>query len=220
VLITNNVVSDKVYIEYLRKIGKLGKKSTLKQFKEFKSTNWGKEFELSEEFYELGICRAVTKKRLFSIITGTAIKGKYSTKGIKSSLRYLKASFIEKSPSDDQSKYNLVERCNDLLCIFEDTFTLLTKGKDYYIYRNNAGDKSTSIYFDYYKRDSFMKMTDDIKRLTSKENVVYLFSLNNEIDENEEKILKDNISSVDIKVIPSKIYEIYKKIIDDLKRDY
>jgi len=63
-------------------------------------------------------------------------------------------------------------------------------------------------------------MTNEIKKLAMKESVVYLFSLNNEIDEHEEKILKENIKTIDIKPVPSKIYEIYKKIVDDLKRDY
>ena len=220
VLITNNEISDKVYIDYLRSTGRLSKKSTMKQFKEFKSTTEAKEFELTNEFLELGICRAVTKKRLSSIITGTAKKGKYSTKGIQSSLRYLKASFIERSLNDDQSKYNLVEHCNDLLCILEDTFVLVKKAKEYYIYKDNSSNKLTAIYFDYYKKDSFIEMTNEIKKLAMKESVVYLFSLNNEIDEHEEKILKENIKTIDIKPVPSKIYEIYKKIVDDLKRDY
>lgn len=220
VLITNNEISDKVYVEYLRSTGKLNKKSTLKQFKEFRATNWAKEFEASTKFSELGICRSVTKNRLSKIITGTAIKGKYSSKGINASLRYLKASFVEKSPSDDQTKYNLVERCNDLLCILEDTFKLVKKGKNYYVYKNNGGEKSTSIYFEYYKKDSFMEMVEEIRSLEAKENVIYLFSLNNEIDANEEKLLIENISPVNVKPIPSKMYEIYKKVIEDLKRDY
>ena len=65
-----------------------------------------------------------------------------------------------------------------------------------------------------------MEMVEEIRSLEAKENVIYLFSLNNEIDANEEKLLIENISPVNVKPIPSKMYEIYKKVIEDLKRDY
>ena len=46
------------------------------------------------------------------------------------------------------------------------------------------------------------------------EKIVYMFSTDNVID----KKLFENISNITVKPIPSKIYEIYKEIVEDIKR--
>jgi adenine-specific DNA-methyltransferase len=158
--------------------------------------------------------------RLKTVITGTRVDGSKYSEGIDTSIEYFITNFIEDDSSKDQAKYNLVEQCNDLLCVLEDTFVKVEKSRDYYIYKNKLETKSTAIYFNYFQNESFAEMLESVKKIGCSENVIYLFSLNNEIDENEAMIIKKTIKSFEMKPIPSKMYEIYKKIVDDLKRDY
>ena len=74
------------------------------------------------------------------------------------------------------------------------------------------GDKHTFIYSDYYSEEPF---SDFIKLIESVdgERIVYMFSTDNVIDEN----LFKNID-VKPKPIPNKIYEIYREIVEDIKR--
>ena len=77
-----------------------------------------------------------------------------------------------------------------------------------------------SIYNNYFDEKTFNEMLDKIKNLNHKENIIYYFSLDNNVDEAlEEKVISKINGSV-VKPIPSKIYEIYKRISDDIKREY
>ena len=60
---------------------------------------------------------------------------------------------------------------------------------------------------------SFEKFKDSIKNCNG-EKVVYFFSLTNAIDE----VLFSDIKDIVLKPVPSKMYEIYKEIIEDIKR--
>lgn len=124
---------------------------------------------------EGNIMTDVCYPRIKTVITGIRPDGTKYSDGIPANVQYFKTAFIEDDPSKDQAKYNLVEHCNDLLCILEDTFILIKRAKDYYIYKDNSNNKLTAIYFDYYKKDSFIEMTNEIKKLAMNESVVYLF---------------------------------------------
>ena len=60
---------------------------------------------------------------------------KYSD-GIKTNLRFFEVDYIESLLSKDQSKYNLVERCDGLLNIMENIFDKVKYGKNFNIYLN------------------------------------------------------------------------------------
>lgn len=169
---------------------------------------------------ENNIMTDVCYPRLKTVITGIRPDGTKYSDGIPANLRYFKSDFIDNSPSKDQSKYDLVEKCNDMLCISEDSFDMIDNSNSYYIYENKHADKLMSIFFDYFNKEQFDKMISKIKNNSSENKIIYLFSLNNEIDSNEKQIILDNIPDAIIKPIPSKMYEIYKKIVDDLKRNY
>ncbi len=167
---------------------------------------------------ENNIMHNVCYPRLKTVITGEKIDGEYFGEKHKASLKYFKASFVEDNVSKDQSKYNLVEKCDGLLNIKENIFDKVMGDLDFNIY-NNA-DKSMAIYNNYYDKLSFDKMMDKLSNLNKKENIVYYFSLDNNVDESIENYVKDKIKNATVKPIPSKIYEIYKKISDDLIREY
>ena len=167
---------------------------------------------------ENNIMHNVCYPRLKTVITGEKIDGEYFGEKHKASLKYFKASFVEDNVSKDQSKYNLVEKCDGLLNIKENVFDKVIGDVDFNIY-NNA-DKAMAIYNNYYDKLSFDKMMDKLSNLNKKDNIVYYFSLDNNVDESIENYVKDKIKNATVKPIPSKIYEIYKKISDDLIREY
>lgn len=167
---------------------------------------------------ENNIMHNVCYPRLKTVITGEKIDGEYFGEKHKASLKYFKASFVEDNISKDQSKYNLVEKCDGLLNIKENIFDKVMGDLDFNIY-NNA-DKAMAIYNNYYDKLSFDKMMDKLSNLNKKENIVYYFSLDNNVDESIENYVKDKIKNATVKPIPSKIYEIYKKISDGLIREY
>lgn len=136
------------------------------------------------------------------------------------SLKYFKADFIEDNESKDQSKYNLVENCDGLLNIKENVYDVIQKELNFSIYSNFNENKVMGIYNNYFEQKSFQDMITKIKLTNQKNNIIYYFSLDNNVDKSIEELVLKEIPNAVVKPIPSKIYEIYKKISDDLKREY
>ena len=169
---------------------------------------------------ENNIMTEVCYPRLKTIITGEREDGTKYSDGLKANLRYFRTSFMETTLSGDQDKYNLVERCDGLLNIKENIFDKADSGTNFNIYLNKEDNRAMGIYNNYYETNSFEEMLLKIKNLNMANNIIYYFSLDNNVDEALEKLVKKAISNVDVKPIPSKIYEIYRKISEDLKREY
>ncbi len=169
---------------------------------------------------EGNIMSDVCYPRIKTVVTGKREDGTKYSDGIDANVRYLKASFVDDNPSKDQAKYDLVEQIDSLICITENTFDHIVNDNSFNLYTNLNKDKITAIYNDYYEKKSFDNMLEKIGNNNSADNMVYYFSLDNNIDETLEKIVKDKLPNANVKPIPSKIYEIYKKIAEDLRRDY
>ena len=161
---------------------------------------------------EDNICYDVTYPRIKTVITGKRQDGTEYNEGISANLMYYKTDFIKDSKNTDQAKYCLVEKVDELLCIIEETYIEKERTDYYSHYESLSGDKHTFIYSDYYSEEPF---SDFIKLIESVdgERIVYMFSTDNVIDEN----LFKNID-VKPKPIPNKIYEIYREIVEDIKR--
>jgi len=162
---------------------------------------------------EKNICTDVTYPRLKTVITGIRPNGTKYSDGINANLNYFKCGFIPKIENTDQAKYNLVEKVNNLLCIQEDVFKLLETSTNHYVYQSNDREKEVFIYIDYYEKNSFLKFKRRILESKARQKVVYMFSIDNVVDD----LLFKGIKSVEIKPIPSKIYEIYKDIVEEIK---
>jgi adenine-specific DNA-methyltransferase len=169
---------------------------------------------------ENNIMTEVCYPRLKTIITGEREDGTRYSEGLKANLRYFKTGFMKSTLSRDQDKYNLVERCDGLLNIKENIFDKADFGTNFNIYFNKEESKVMGIYNNYFETDSFEDMLGKIKKINMNKNIIYYFSLDNSIDEALEELVKKTIYNVDVKPIPSKIYEIYSKISEDLKREY
>ena len=162
---------------------------------------------------ENNICTDVTQPRIKTIITGHRQDGSEYSEGIPANLMYYKTDFIKDSQDTDQAKYCLVEKVDELLCIIEETYVKKERTDYYSHYETLAGNKHTFIYSDYYSADPFSDFINLIDSVDG-EKIVYMFSTDNVIDER----LFENINNVTLKPIPSKIYDIYKEIVEDIKR--
>lgn len=162
---------------------------------------------------ENNICTDVTYPRLKTVITGIRPDGTKYSDGIHANLIYYKTDFIKDSSNTDQAKYCLVEKVDELLCISEDIFIQLERNDYSSHYVSNDETRHMFIYSDYYNEIKFNEFKQRVLNASGTK-VVYIFSSDNNVDET----LFEGIKNVEVKPIPSKIYEIYKEIVEDIKR--
>lgn len=162
---------------------------------------------------ENNICEEITYQRIKTVITGKRKDNSKYSDGLDGSLYYFKTDFINDENNTDQAKYNLVEKVDSLLCIKEDLYIQKHRNKFSSSYTNVNEDRYMFIYNDYYNENSFNSFKEIIRKTNGKK-TVYVFSTDNIVDET----LFDDVGDVEIKPIPSKIYEIYKEIAEDIKR--
>ena len=162
---------------------------------------------------ENDICTGVTYPRLKTVISGEKPDGSKYSDGIPANMYYFKTSFIEDQKNTDQAKYNLVANADSYLCILENVFDLVERNDYSSHYSSDDGLKHLFIYNDFFNQEKFAEFK---KRICSAkgERVVYVFSSENELDESLFLDLPDVVA----KPIPSKIYEIYKHISEEIKR--
>jgi adenine-specific DNA-methyltransferase len=219
IITTLNEVSDAVLTTYLRTEGLLPQKSTKKQLSSYKLSNEYQQLIKSDDYFDLGIINRVTYERIKRILNGTAKKGKYNSTSLTGNLRFFRTRHLESASSKDQNKYNLVEKVNGLLCFLEDSYDEFDKGNGWTIYSSNDKSRYLGIFTDYFSENEFSCFLNHLKDVKG-EIIIYSFSLDNNVDKNIEEIVEENLSNAIVKAIPTKIYEIYRKIIDDVKRDY
>ena len=162
---------------------------------------------------EGNICSDIAYPRIKTVISGKRQDGSEYSNGIPVNLMYYKTDFIKDSNDTDQAKYCLVEKVDELLCIIEETYLAKERTDHYSHYETFSGEKHSFIYSDYYSEEPFQQFLDLINSVDGKK-IVYMFSTDNIVDEKLFKGLKD----ITVKPIPSKIYEIYKEIVEDIKR--
>ena len=162
---------------------------------------------------EGNICTDITYPRIRTVITGERLDGSKYSDGIPANMMYYQVDFIEDSNDTDQAKYCLVEKVDELLCIIEETYVARERTDYYSHYETLTGDRHTFIYSEYYNELQFEEFVDHINA-ASGEKTVYMFSTDNSVDIR----LFEGMDDVTVKPIPSKIYEIYKEIVEDIKR--
>lgn len=162
---------------------------------------------------ENNICTDITYPRIKTVITGKRADGSDFSDGIPANLMYYKTDFIEDSRNTDQAKYSLVEKVDELLCIIEETYVAKERTDSFSHYESLNGEKHTFIYSDYFSDKPFSEFEQMINGIEG-EKAVYIFSTDNTLDER----LTERFCGATVKPIPSKIYEIYKEIVEDIKR--
>ena len=167
-------------------------------------------FVLCQSAEENDIAKTITYQRLKTVLTGKRNDGSKYSDGIPDNLYYFKTDFIKNETNSEQAKYNLVEKVDALLCIAENIFDEVERND--YSSHFISGNKHLFIYNDYYNVDKFKEFKDRVLSANG-EKTVYVYSSDNNVDET----LFDS-SDIVVKPIPSKIYEIYKEIVEDIKR--
>ena len=149
------------------------------------------------------ICTDVCYPRLKKVIKGYRNSKGEKIEGLGGNLKYFKTSFVDSEPTN-QNKKIMVEQSTEMLCLKEDCFELVKKGKQFKIFKNN-NDKYLGIIYYYDGIESFKK---EILKLDKKINT-YVFSLTDEVDYEE---FEDIRSLITLKPIPSAILNIYNRI--------
>lgn len=156
--------------------------------------NNGNGYKIAED-----ICYPRVKK----VIEGYKnLKGE-KVEGLGGNLKYLKTDFVD-AESTDRNKRKLVDKSTEMLCLKEDCFDELIKGRDFRIFTNSQ-DKNLSVIYD---DDGIEPFKKEAKKLRKKF-VVYVFSLDESAREEE---FEDVAKWVELKPIPAVILNVYKKI--------
>lgn len=159
---------------------------------------------------ENNICTGVTYPRLKTVISGIRPDATKYSEGLPNNLFYFKTDFVKDENNTEQARYSLVEKVDGLLCIAENIFEEVERND--YSSHYKSKNKHLFIFNDYYSKEKFYEFKQRIlKTIGSK--IVYIYSSNNDVDPT---LINDK--DVIIKPIPSKIYEIYKEIVEEIKR--
>ena len=178
-----------------------------------KEDGWNRQFilcsnrENTKENPEKNICRDITYERNKRVIEGYTNAKWEQIKGLGGNLRYYKTTFINKNPSIDDLRYSFIHKCDDLLCIKENTFTKVSFGEEIEeikIFHNK--NHFTVILYDMLY---FAKAKEILELFPDKEISFYAFSMSKTMITEEIAHIWKNIV---LENIPDEILETYEKI--------
>jgi len=141
--------------------------------------------------------------RIKKIISGYKREDGTYERGVKSNMKYFKTAFVDAKPTD-RNKKKLVDKSTEMLCLREDCFDEVKKGKDFRIFKNSQNKYLGVIYDD----DGIEFFKKEAKKM-KKRFVVYVFSLDESAREEE---FEDMADMVQLKPIPAVILNVYKRI--------
>lgn len=156
---------------------------------------------------EKNICRNITYERVKRVMQGyTNAKGDVIQWLWGGNLRYYTTEFIKKEKAADDLRQKFIYLCDELLCIKEDTFTVLNSDycsdqlRCYY-----KKDHYTVILYDVWQMDKLQQLIAGLNGQIS----LYLFSLSKDAYEEELLVFRDKVK---IENVPDDILETYHKI--------
>lgn len=159
---------------------------------------------------ENNICQDTTYPRIKTVIKGLRPDGSKYSDGIDANLYFFETDFMSDEANTEQAKYNLVEKVDSLLCIKENIFDLEERTDFSSHYKQN--NRHLFIYNDYFNEAKFSLFKNNVLKCDG-EKIVYIYSSDNNVDET---LFIE--SDIQVKPIPAKIYEIYKEIVEGIKR--
>ncbi|MBT4209581.1 MAG: site-specific DNA-methyltransferase [Candidatus Komeilibacteria bacterium] len=147
---------------------------------------------------EENICREKCYPRISNVIKGYSNK-----KGLGGHLKYYKTDFVD-GQSTDKNKKALVDKSTEMLCIKENCFNSVKRGKNFVIFKDGDNKYLGIIYDD----DGIEPLKKEVNRL-KKKFIVYVFSLDDSAREEE---FEDVGEWVEPKPIPAVILNVYKRV--------
>ncbi len=149
------------------------------------------------------ICEEVCYPRIKNVINGYKNPREKKVKALGGNLKYFKTDFVDATPTD-KNKKKLVDESTEMLCLKEECFDKVKKGRYFNIFTNNQG-KFLGIIYDDEAIDLFKK---EVKKM-KKKFIVYVFSLDESAREEE---FEDVADLVELRPIPAVILNVYKRI--------
>jgi len=156
-----------------------------------------------------GVASSVCYPRIKNVILGykeISKSGKF-IKGLDGNLQYFKTNFIKRTKNRDQVRFDLTDKCTEMLCVKDNIFNLEKEAKNYKIFSSNDKKRFLCVYYSFIKNEVSDFITD-IKKLNGEKNI-YMFSDTKEVDLS----LFQEIKNAHIEAIPEPILEIYKELI-------
>ncbi|MCC6323509.1 site-specific DNA-methyltransferase [Candidatus Nomurabacteria bacterium] len=135
------------------------------------------------------------------------INGNKNVKKLGGNLQYFKTELIKKTDNKDQARFDLTQKCTEMLCLKENIFNLEKEKEDYKIFSSNKKDKFLCVYYNLYD-ESFCEFVKEIKKLKGKKQI-YVFSIDGKVD----KDLFKGVNDFEVEEIPQKIIDIYKQLV-------
>lgn len=123
--------------------------------------------------------------------------------GLKNNLRHFRTAFVSSTPTDE-NKRRITDRSTEMLCIKENCFEPVRKGKKFRIFRGMNGNHLGIVYY-YDGIDPFKRAVSKLRTRVS----TYVFSLDDEVDE-EDFVGVEGL--VTLRPIPSPILNAYRRI--------
>jgi len=167
--------------------------------------------ELESWKQTFGICQRVTYPRLEKVINGYNKINKNGDnewiEGLGGNLQYYKTDFVKKVNNRDQIRFNLVNKCTEMLCVKESIFEEYEGKTSYKIFISNDKSRFLCVYFNFTKFD-VNEFVEAAKKLNGKKQI-YMFSDGEELDLS----LFENTEDCSFEAIPEPILETYRELI-------
>ncbi len=153
------------------------------------------------------ICEDVTYPRIQKVIKGYKKNGNNGkVLGLNGNLQYFKTELIKKTDNKDQARFDLTQKCTEMLCVKENIFNLEAEKEDYKIFSSNKKDRFLCVYYNLYD-ESFNGFLKEVKKIKGKKQI-YVFSIDGKID----RSLFHGINDFEVEEIPQKIIDIYRQL--------
>lgn len=133
------------------------------------------------------------------------ISGYDKVPGIEANLRYFKTMLVSKQRTDDETRFAVVEKCAELICIRENAFKEVSKSQQYSIYE--SAEAYVGIVLETFDTSDAISTLNALP--ADKPLNLYVFSLSN--DDYASDFLGLN-KPFNIKPIPESILEVYRRI--------
>lgn len=156
---------------------------------------------------ENNICTDVTYPRLSKAINGYTTPKSIDIEGLGGNLEYYQTDLIPTNGVaniTDNTRVELTKKAGNMMAIKENTFLQVELSEHYQIFKNEATNKQTAIYF----TEDLSYFDELIDKTKGHKTRLYIFSFG-KIDKSSYKYLGKNYQIEDI---PEPIIEIYKEI--------